>query len=204
MKPLLRTAVLLLLGGAAVHAARPFATDDAGMVAAGAYELEAGYDLWQDAGAASIGFKHGLTEKMDLGVGFGFTTVTEPKNSFSAAALCLKYALVPDLLSASFAAEIGSSSYAINGIFSRPAGPLAVNANLGYATGDSSITCALALLYPAGALTIGAEIGGDQETQTWLAGLQYILREGLVIDAGFAGDLDLEEKTAAFGLHFEF
>lgn len=53
-------------------------------------------------------------------------------------------------------------------------------------------------------MTGGAEIGGDQETQTWLAGLQYILREGLVIDAGFAGDLDLEEKTAAFGLHFEF
>jgi hypothetical protein len=185
-------------------AARPFGTDDAGTVAAGAFEIESGYDLWDETGTAGVGFKHGVTEKMDIGIGFGFNVVSEPKNSFLPSELCLKYAIVPDMIAASFAAEIGSSSYVLNGILTRCIGNLELDANLGYATGDSSVTYAGALIYSIDKLSFGAEVLGNKETQTWLAGARYMLSEGLTIDAGFTSDFDFEGKTATIGIHYEF
>ncbi len=184
--------------------ARPFGTDDAGTVSSGAYELELGYDLWSEIGTLGLGFKHGLTGKMDIGIGFGFNLVTVPKNSFTPSELCLKYALLPDLFATSFTAEIGGSSYALNGILTRCFGPVEFDANFGYVTGDSSINYAGAIIYSIGNLAIGGEVLGDKETQSFLIGGRWRMKEGLMVDAGFTGDLDFEEKIATFGLHYEF
>jgi len=187
-----------------IFAARPFGTDDAGTVEPNAYELEVGYDLWEETGVTGLGFKHGITERMDIGVGFGFNFVSEPKNSYLPAELCLKYALVPDMIAVSFTTEIGFSSYTLNSVLTRYFGPVEFDANLGYVTGDSSIIYAGALIYGLSNLTFGVEMLGDKETQNWLTGARYAIKEELMIDAGFTSDFEFEEKTATFGVHYEF
>jgi hypothetical protein len=204
MKLLLKGAVMIAMTAGFAAAARPFRSDDAGTVPAAGYELEAGYDLGEELGAVGVGFKHGLTEKMDIGVGFGFNIVTEPKNSFTGSGLSLKYALVPGFLAASFATEIGGSAYVLNGILTRCFGAAEIDGNFGYATGDSSVTYALAAVYSAGALAFGTEISGDRETESWLAGLRYAVRDGLAVDAGFTSDFDLDAKALSVGFHWEF
>ncbi len=184
--------------------AHPFGTDDAGTVSPAGYELELGYDLWSEIGSLGLGFKHGLTEKMDIGIGIGFNLATEPENSFTPSELCLKYALLPDFVAASFTTEIGGSSYALNGILTRCFGPIEFDANLGYVTGDSSITYAGAMIYSVGNFALGGEVLGDKETQSFLVGVRWAIKEGLMVDGGFTGDFDFEEKIATFGIHYEF
>jgi hypothetical protein len=193
------------------EAARPFATDDAGTVPAGGYELEAGYDWGEEEGVFGVGFKHGLTEKMDIGVGFGYTIETEPEDSFTPAELSLKFALIPDLLAVSFTHEFGDSNYALNSIFTRAFGPLEVNANLGYsATGTEEnglMTYALSLILGTGEnFDIGAELLGDEDNlQSLLIGARYHIKEGFSLDVGFSkgiGD-DIDDMVTA-GFHYEF
>ncbi|MEO0216835.1 MAG: hypothetical protein ABIL70_04045 [candidate division WOR-3 bacterium] len=205
MQKLLKTVVFIMVGIIAnLYGARPFGTDDAGTVSVGTYELELGYDLWEETGAFGLGFKHGLTEKMDIGIGFGFNVISEPKNSFVPAEFALKYSLVPDLFAASFTAEIGGSAYALNGILTRGFGPLELDVNLGYTTGDSSITYAEALIYYAGSFAFGVESLGDKETRTWLAGGRYTIKDGFLVDVGYMSDFKFEKKLATIGLHYEF
>ncbi len=198
--------IALLVCGLSAFAfgARPFNTDDAGVVPSAGYELELGYDLWNNMGALGMGFKHGITERMDIGLGMGFNIVSEPKNSFLLSELCLKYLILQDFFAVSFATEFGLSSYAINGIFSHSFEPLEVNVNVGYITGDSSITYAGCIKCVLDRLTAGAEITGDQEVQNWLVGISYRLIEGLALDVGFTSDFNFEEEIATIGLHYEF
>ncbi len=205
MQKLFKTAALIMFGIIAnLYGARPFGTDDAGTVAQNSYELEVGYDIWKEIGTFDLGFKHGLTEKMDIGIGFGFNIVSEPKNSFVPAELAFKYSLVPDFLAASFVAEIGGSAYALNGILTRGFGPIELDANLGYTTGDSSITYAGAFIYSIEKFAFGGEVLGDKKAQNWLLGGRYTIKDGLMVDAGFASDFKFEAKTATFGVHYEF
>jgi hypothetical protein len=194
------------------EAARPFATDDAGTVPAGGYELEAGYDWGEEEGVFGVGFKHGLTEKMDIGVGFGYRIETEPENSFTPAELSLKFALIPDLLAVSFAHEFGDdSAYTLNSSMTKIFGPVEVSANLGYeATGDEEdglTIYALSLILASGEnFDIGAELLGDEDDlQNLLIGARYHIKEGFSIDAGFSkgiGD-DIDDMVTA-GFHYEF
>ncbi|MEO0122729.1 MAG: hypothetical protein ABIL69_01830 [candidate division WOR-3 bacterium] len=201
----LKAVALIMIGIIAnLYGARPFGTDDAGTVAQNSYELEVGYDIWKEIGMFDLGFKHGLTEKMDIGIGFGFNIVSEPKNSFVPAELAFKYSLVPDFLAASFVAEIGGSAYALNGILTRGFGPIELDANLGYTTGDSSITYAGAFIYSIEKFAFGGEVLGDKKAQNWLLGGRYTIKDGLMVDAGFASDFKFEAKTATFGVHYEF
>lgn len=98
-----------MVGG--TEAARPFATDDAGTVAPVGYELEPGYDFWEDEGAFGLGFKHGLTEKMDIGIGFGYCLIPESNRDFSTAEICLKYGLISELFAVSFVTSLGDYSF---------------------------------------------------------------------------------------------
>ena len=190
--------------------ARPLSTDDAGTVSAGDYELELGYDFGQDEGAFGLGFKHGLTQKMDIGVGFGYTVASEPKNRLTATELCLKYALVSDLLSASITNELGTSGYDINTILTKVFESIEVDANFGYsATGDTTAGAmfyALAMIAGFEKFDIGAETSGDKDgLQNWLVGGRYKLREGLNLDVGVSGGFKTDGAIiGTAGLHYEF
>jgi hypothetical protein len=193
------------------EAARPFATDDAGTVPAGGYELEAGYDWGEVEGMLGLGFKHGLTKKMDIGVEFGYTIETEPEDRFTPAELSLKFALIPDFLAVSFAHEFGDSVYTLNSSMTKTFGPVEVSANLGYeATGDEEeglTTYALSLILTVGnRFDIGSEILGDEnDLQVLLFGMRYKISEGFNIDAGFSKGIGEDvEDLITIGLHYEF
>lgn len=190
-----------------LYAARPFTIDDAGIVEVAGYELELGYDFWDEEGGLGLGFKHGLTEKMDIGVGFGYCLIPQENRDFNSAEPCLKYAIIPELFATSFATSLGDYPFCLNGILTRTIGPIEVDANFGYATGDSTITYATALIYGLGKIDFGIEALGDKEglqNLQWQLGGRYRILDGFAVDAGFSSDFRLEAKTATFGLHYEF
>ncbi len=194
-----------------LYGGRPFTTDDAGTVETGIHELEFGCDLWSENASFALGFKHGLTERMDLGVGFGYVVAPEENVGFVPAELGVKFALIPDVFSASLAGSFGDTAYVINGIVTQNFGPLELDGNFGYeATGTTdrvgTIIYALALILNAGPYAVGAESGGDKDgLQTWLIGGRYALFKGFAVDAGISGGFEEgTDMTATLGLHYEF
>lgn len=181
------TGAMVLCDGA--WAARPFATDDAGTVAPGTFETELGSESWSDKGTFSLGLKHGLTERMDLGISAGWAAWPEAERRFENAELSAKYALVPELLSMSFATALGTSEYSLNGILSKGFGDLGVNPN-----------CAL------GSLSLGAEVRGDQRAaQDWKVGGQLRPVESFAIDLGIGSTIASDpDWNVTAGLWFAF
>ncbi len=192
------------------YGARPFATDDAGTVSKTGYELEICYDFGKDDGVAGISFKHGLTQRMDIGVEFEYNTISEPKNCFSPLSLCLKYSIIPDFFSASISNESGTSAYDINTIFTKVFGIVEVDANFGYSVpGDfnkGSLFYALAIIAGFWKFDFGVEIfWNENEFQKWLFGGRFSLIDGFNIDTGISsGFNDKNEIKGTFGLHYEF
>jgi hypothetical protein len=135
------------------YAARPFVTDDAGTVALETFELETGVDFWKDAATGCNGLKHGVTDRMDLGFGFGYSPQPEDERGFSGAELGLKFAIVPELLAVTAAGSFGSSTFAINGILSKAFGPVSFDGNLGMEAqadgNDADLTYAVCCHYRA-------------------------------------------------------
>lgn len=201
---------LMGLSVISLHGARPFATDDAGTVSAVGYELELGYDFGEDKGILSLSFKHGLTPKMDLGIEFGYTTLSLPKNRFTPAGLCLKYAILPDFFSVSVSNELGTSSYDLNAIFTKTFEFLEIDVNFGYSVpgdrGKGMAFYAFALIASFNKFDIGGEIlGNEEEVETWLFGGRYKLIEGFNLDMGISGNFEGENRvTGTIGLHYEF
>ncbi len=211
MKGLRYPILMLFFSVFALYGARPFNTDDAGTVSAGEYELEMGCDFWSDQASLGLGFKHGITERMDLGVGLGFDITPAGEERFSGAEFGWKFAIVPDLFSTSITATQGLSAYSLNGIITNCFGPAELDINLGYdATGiqeeAGSISFGIALQYGLGLLDFGLETQGDKDGfQTWLGGVRYHIRDGLAIDVGIFGSFNDDLfGSATAGLHYEF
>lgn len=201
---------LVVFYASGLYAARPFSTDDAGTVERGVHELEFGCDFWSDEAALGVGFKHGLTDRMDLGVGFGHGIAPEEIAGFENAELCLKFAFIPDLFAASITGSFGHAAYVLNGIVTHNLGPIEIDGNFGYETGgiageDGTIIYALAFLFNIGSYAIGIEGAGDKDRlQTWLVGGRYALFDGLAVDAGISGGFEEDAALiAAAGIHYE-
>ena len=213
------THVRLLLGAvylvvqnasAPAFAARPFFTDDAGTVAVGGFELEMACDCWKGQAATSVSFKHGITERMDIGVGIGYVPVPDEERAFTGADLGLKFVLIPDLFAASFGGGLASQTYSVNAILSKPVGLVSWDFNLGYEaiadTNDATLTYGLAVVYSYRKLGIGAEIGGTHEgLNWWQVGARLQISEWMQVDAGLVGNsMENPDLTATIGLWFGF
>lgn len=194
--------------GISLYAARPFSTDDAPTVPQAGYELEAGYDSGEDIFGFS--FKHGLTQKMDIGIEFGYTTLSLSKNGFTPAELCLKYAIIPETFSVSIGNELGTSSYDLNAIFTKTLKLIEIDANLGYSIpvpGEKGLAFyALAMIAGFDKFDIGGEIlGNEDKIEGWLSGGRYKIFDCLNFDFGISGKFkDKNKITGTFGLHYEF
>lgn len=146
-----RTAVCLVLSAlfsaAPLFAARPLATDDAGTAERGRFEAEMAFDYCRyrpDGACHSPGFsvKHGLTDRMDLGMGFSHSTYKDADGStviwgMSPLEIGFKMALLKErqkLPDVSFSAgyEAGETGYGLNLILSREYGRLGLHCNLCY------------------------------------------------------------------------
>ena len=194
-----------------LYGARPFATDDAGTVQKGMYELESGIAFLSDNAAVELGFKHGLTERMDIGFALGYVIEPEESDGFQSAELGLKFALIPDLLAMSLTGGFGDAAYVLNGVVTQHFGLLEIDGNLGYeATGipseEGTVVYGLALIMTIDPFAFGAEGQGDGDgVQSWLVGGRYAVLEGFLVDGGITGGFEEDaDITATIGLHYEF
>jgi len=207
-------AVLVCAGAAQARAAYPLATDDAGTVSRGGYELEAGYDSAKDAEnltnqSSAFSFKHGVTEKMDLGLALPYQIHPAGAEKLGAASLALKFSLVRDIAAVSLSNELGEKDYFLNAIYSKEFSAVKLHLNAGYlSTGDETAKGAgygLALEYPMGKLEAVGEAqgheGGEGEA---LAGLRYRIKDALFVAGGLARDFSHGHTRLTAGLHFEF
>ena len=193
---------LCVLPGQAL-AARPLSTDDSGTVEAGKSEMEAGYgheDFGGSCRGLSLGWKHGITERMDLGVGTGWQF--DPDEGAEEVSLSLKWSLIPVKdrfpgfsFSAGFAPS--GSEYFLNGIVTQPLGEkLSVHINLGYtvpeAYQDGAIFWGGAVEYAIHekinlvAEAIGEEDISDnnEDCRSWLLGGNAAVTDFLTLDLG--------------------
>jgi hypothetical protein len=201
----------LMLCFSGLYAARPFATDDAGTVTQGMHELEVGIDFWSEEASLGLSFKHGLTDRMDIGVGIGRTLAPEEAAEFEKAELGMKFSIIPDFIAFSANGSFGHEEYFLNGIITRNVGPVEIDANLGYETdftGDEegTVIYSAAAIFSGNSYAFGAEISGDKDGfGYWLIGGRYFFIEGFAVDAGVAGGFEDDPMTTATaGIHYEF
>lgn len=175
-------ALSIVLTATPLFAARPLDTDDAGTVEKGKSETEISFDYCQyrpDGTCQAPGFavKHGLTDLLDIGLGFSHGTDKDadgntvgwgmsPLEVGFKMTLMKEHQTLPDIsLSAGFVT--GSAGYGLNLIFSREYGNLGLHYNLGYnssgeALARGSIGTSLATEYTfAEKYRICAELDGE-------------------------------------------
>ncbi len=186
-----------------LYACRPLATDDAGTVSKGTYELEIGYDFEKntensDYSNFSFCLKHGLTERLDLGV--SFPVETTPEKGFGEAEIVTKFAIlrkenIPEF-SLTFTFYPGTSVYALNGILSKDFGKFITHFNLGYLTSNNSSEKITTNYSGAIDLPISekfnlffelvGESNSDENILEFLIGGSYKISESILFDTGLS------------------
>jgi len=202
---------IMCLLSATTHAYRPFITDDAGTVTPVTFELETAADYWRKDASAGVCFKHGVTERMDIGIAFGRCVLPKDEKGYDPAELLLKFSLIPDRLSASFGGSFGSNCYSLNAIFSQPVSAvLELYANAGFSSEstleDAFGTFSIATVFPLDRFSFGIECGGSGESfDWWQLGGRFALTDAIAIDAGIGSSIDDELSwNATTGLFFAF
>jgi len=195
-------------------AAHPLTTDDIGTVDIGKYELELSYDNCKGTESRNQSFglslKHGLTEKMDIGISFPYQIKPKPAEPFGNIAVGIKFLLLKDISALTVNNELGSSEYFINGIFTREINPITVHANIGYASsGDKNkkgeISYSSAFEYSFPRIDLVGEVLGDKEGfRDYLLGLRYKISEGVFVDCAYENGFKNTENKVSFGFHMEF
>ena len=205
-----RIAFWLLLCSGAGFAFRPFITDDAGTVVPSTFELETSADYWHDKAAFGLCLKHGVTQRMDIGVSFGKCMLPEDASGYDPAELSIKFNFIPDRLSASFGGSFGDPCYSALLIYSQPIALFSLHANLGYsaigADKEGFLTYALAWIAEIGRCAFGPEFGGTHESvDWWQAGCQVGITDWCAVDVALGGNFKRDiDWNAATGLFFAF
>ncbi|NLD91524.1 MAG: hypothetical protein GX639_02525 [Fibrobacter sp.] len=191
-------------------AGMPFSVDDAGTVEQGNFEIESAVSFWKEYGEAGLGVKHGLTEKMDIGAGFGYTFAPEDAASMSSLGLSLKFVAIEDHLALSLAGTLGETAYAANVILSHSVKSIGFNANLGFeAEGgiDSALmTFGVSTLYESDRFITGFEIAGNHdELNWWQIGVAVQIVDWTVIAVGLGGNFqNIDALVVTSGITISF
>jgi hypothetical protein len=189
---------------------RPFYTDDAGTVPDATFEAEAAADYGTSSTTLGLALKHGITERMDIGVSVGRCVHPQHERGFDNAELGLKFALIPDLIAASFTAFFADPEYSSLLIASKSFGPASFHANGGFsATGSSDhVTPIFGFAGDCrmGRFSAGAELmGTDAGITWWQAAIRFEITASLIVDSGIGGNFDNSAGvTATTGLFFAF
>jgi hypothetical protein len=202
--------IVIQFSSTRVMAARPFVTDDPGTVELGRFELEVAPDYWKDKSTIELCFKHGLTERMEIGIVMGRCALPRNERGYQDAELGFKFALIPDLLAASFTGMFNNPEYGFALILGKTSGIFTVNANLGCAmtsgTDDAEVMYGLSGIATFGRFETGVEIDGARESLNWWQiGAKCFVTDWCSIDAGIGGDFkDDVTMNATTGLWFAF
>lgn len=211
---------LLFLPAAGAFASHPLTTDDAGVLGSGNYEVEVGYNNAFSENdirniTSGVSLKHGVTDKLDIGLSFPYQIDPVSNERFGEAALSLKFSLIKDLLALSYTNECGESSYALNAICSYEIKPFITHYNIGYLqSGDETINgitnYSVAIDYPLEKFDVVGELlgkddGGSQSGfVNWLVGLRYKLNERNIISGGFGKSFKNTSNNVVLGYHLNF
>lgn len=198
-----------------VFAAYPLATDDAGIVRQGSYELEVGYDNCRDENelvnqTCGISFKHGITGKMDIGLSVPFQVDPADEDRLGASALTLKFSLIEDMLAFSYSNETGEKDYFVNAIFTKEFSSAKVNLNAGYlSAGDETVkgvgAYGVSLEVPVKKFEAVGEAQGQEGGEgSCLAGLRYRVSDNFFVAAGFSRQFTRNTNRGTAGFHLEF
>jgi len=212
--------VLLSFVSVVAFASHPLTTDDAGVLGAGGYELEVGYNnAYSDENirniTSGISLKHGITDKLDLGLALPYQIDPVNNERFGEVALSLKFSLIKNLLAISYTNECGESSYALNAICSYEFKPFITHYNLGYLqSGDKTINgitnYSAAIEYPFEKIDFAAEVLGKDNGSSqsgfvdWLIGVRYKLNEKNIVSAGLGKSFKDASNNVVLGYHLNF
>jgi hypothetical protein len=198
-----------------LFAAYPLATDDAGTVTQNGYEFEACYDNCKDENelmnrSCGISFKHGVTDRMDIGISFPMQVDPAANGQTGEATLGFKFALIKDMVAVTFSNELGEKDYFMNAVFSREFSFVKYNINAGYASaGDTTVagrrTGGFSAEFPIRSFDVIGEVQSREGgAGSGLAGLRYHASEHLFIAAGVSKSFKTVENRVTGGFHFEF
>lgn len=213
-KPVLMITVLFL-AAEVTYTAYPLATDDAGTVKKDSYELEAGYNNCKDENdlinkSCGVSFKHGICEKMDIGLSFPYQVEPAVEEHLGKASVGFKFSLVKNILALAFSNELGEKDYFLNAIYTREFSSLKFNLNGGYlSTGDETVkgngTFGFSVEFPWKSFDIIGEVQGQEGgTGNGLAGARYRLTDTFFIAVGVSKAFTSDENKLTAGFHFEF
>jgi hypothetical protein len=201
---MLRWTIVVFFFASNLYGALPFGTDDVPTVEMGAHELEVEYGFErEEEGIVSLSFGHGLTKRMDFGIGFEYlfgkdSVFTSPNFSF-------KYNLLPELISISFSGRFNQSPYSIDGIITETFGSFEFDGNCGYSAKDTTITYGIAGIYGVGKFNIGIEfLGNKNGFVNWVLGGRYGFLQGISVSFGVSKEIDYESAEGKIGIHYEF
>ncbi len=196
------------------YAALPLTTDDTGIVDTGKYELELSFDNNKidnsvKSSIVSISLKHGLTEKMDLGISFPYQIEPFHKKQLGNVSITLKFLLLRDIFALSINNDLGSSSYFLNGIFFYELPRVRVHFNFGYIndvqTSNGNVNYCCGIEYPILKIDLVGELLGNKEgIQDYLFGLRYRIIEMYFICLSYGNSFKNDNEKISLGLHLEF
>jgi hypothetical protein len=206
---------VLLISARCVFSAYPLATDDAGTVKVGGYEFEAGYDNCRDENDlinrnCGVSLKHGVTEKMDIGISFPYQVDPAKNENMGEASFSLKFTLIKDMVAVTFTNEVGEKDYFINAIYSKEFSFIKFNVNAGYSsTGDETAKGAgsygASAEFPVKKFEIIGEVQGQECGKgNGLAGIRYRITDAFFVAAGASKVFAMDENKLTGGFHFEF
>jgi hypothetical protein len=178
------------------------------------YELEAGYLTVGIEGLSTnsfaVSFKHGLTGRMDIGFSLPYERAESSNEIIGAAAMGVKFQLVPDMVAVTLSNELGSAEYALNGIFTRDIGLVTVHLNAGYAAvGEGPVvqtgTYAVAVERSFSRFNVAAELFSPETgVAEYTVTVRYTLFNELVVDLGYGGGFSGDERSFTVGTHCVF
>jgi hypothetical protein len=207
MKNLFSQAILTLttISPITIFAARPFTVDDAGTVPLSSFEIEVASDYWKQKTAFGKAVKHGITNRMDIGLTMGYTLLPRTVREVSPLEISLKYAFIPQLLSGTITYTASDANWAANLIVSKPISLVMLHGNIGVETVPhedfAQLTWGIASTVTTGRFTSGIELSGSHERiASWLAGTQVFIFKWLAVDIGITSQFrDIEDFTLTSG-----
>ncbi len=201
LKTLFISSLMLAFSAWAGH---PFGVDDAGVLDAGAHEVELSFNGGEEMLSGALNVGQGVSERFILGVGVEHLFAPEEEEGRASPTLSAKMSLIPERLAFSMGSQLfdGTTDLLIIatqewGLFSAH-----INAGANWSVAEKNpqvLWGALINVSPLEPLTIGVEISGEESNAALLGGIQWGIIEPLQLSAGLGYDLDGQEFSWTAG-----
>jgi hypothetical protein len=188
-------------------------TEDVGTNEPGKFQFSAVPEFWKKKSKTGfepgVELRHGITDRMDLGVGAGYSLMPKSEKGASGFEFTPKFMLIPDIFAAIFAVSFGDPVYEGYLVLGHAFGPIAINANLGYVAEagikDIDIPFLMSVSYQHERFEIGPEFGIDSDgNKSWNLATRVLPFDWLAWVTAIGGDFKKRSFTIQFGIDMVF